>query len=669
MDVFELMAKLGLDTSEYEQGLKGAEGKASNFGSALKSGLGAAAKVATAATAAAATAVGAITKKAVDSFGEYEQLKGGVETLFGDSAMRVLENSKKAFESAGMSQNQYMETSIQSAAALINSLEGDQAKAAELMDMSIVDMSDNVNKMGTSMEAVQNAYRGFSRGNFTMLDNLALGFAGTKEGMQELLDKAKELSGVEYDIDSYADIVEAIHVVQKEMGIAGTTAKEGTETIQGSLAQLGAAWENLVAGIANPDANLGELIGLVIRSAETALGNLLPAIENALEGISGLIERMVPMITKRLPGLIEKILPPLLNAATALINGLVQALPGLLQVLAAQLPTLINSLMQTILSVLPMLVEVGLQIIVTIANGISESLPTLIPTIVEVIMQILNVIIENAPLLIDAGLLLITNLIEGIVNAAPALLEQAPTIIMNFVQALITAAPQILMAAVTLIQNFVSGISTNLPQIIQSGVEMLMAIITGIIQALPEIISTSLQVIGAIKETFASINWLELGANIIQGIIKGIVSGVGALVDAVKSAAQKALDGAKSFLGIKSPSRVFRDQVGQMIDEGMAAGIEENTGSVRDAMRGLTDATQEYAPAIDFSNPGFQFAGGYDTMNIGSNSDVSDNYSDIITSITDALMNMQLIVNIGNRPIEAMITSAQQRTNYRSGGR
>ena len=663
MDVFDLVAKLSLDTKEYESGLSGAESKASGFGSALSKGLGTAAKVATGAVAAAGTAVAGIAKKAVDSFGEYEQLKGGIETLFGDSAMTVLENSKKAFESAGMAQNDYMETSIQSAAALINSLEGDQAKAAELMDMSIVDMADNVNKMGTSMEGVQNAYRGFSRGNFTMLDNLALGFAGTKEGMQQLLDKAHELSGVDYNIDSYADIVQAIHVVQKEMGVAGTTAKEGTETIQGSLSQLGAAWENLVAGIANPDANLGQLIGLVIKSAETALQNLLPAIENALEGISGLIERMVPMITKRLPDLIGKILPPLLNAATSLINGLVAALPGLLQVLGAQLPGILTSLVQIIVDNLPMLIDVGLQVVTTIANGIAESLPTLIPAIVSMVMEIIQVFVSNAPMLIDAAVAIINGLVQGITSAAPVLLQEAPKLIISFVKAIVENVPKLLEAAVQIIQGLVNGLSNNTEQVVKSGVEILMAIVTGLIQAIPEIISASLQIIGAILETFASIDWLQLGGDIIAGIIAGISNGIGALVDAVKNAAQQALNAAKSFLGIQSPSKVFRDSVGKMIDMGLAEGIEGNTKYVDDAMGDLNDAT-----SYDFSNPRFQLAGGYGIINNGNDS-YDDSYGDIITAVTDALMNMQLIVNIGNKPIEAMITTAQQKVNYRSGGR
>lgn len=623
-----------------------------SFSDGLKGALGGVAKVTAGAVAAAGTAVGAMAKQAVDSFGEYEQLKGGVETLFGDSAMTVLENSKKAFESAGMSQNQYMETSIQSAAALVNSLgdvENAQEEAARLMDMSIVDMADNVNKMGTSMEGVQNAYRGFSRGNFTMLDNLALGFAGTKEGMQQLLDKANEISGVKYDISSYADIVQAIHVVQEQMGVAGTTAKEGATTIQGSLSQMGAAWQNLVAGLANPDANLGQLIGLFIRSAETALGNLLPTIENALEGISGLIERLVPMITQRLPGLAQKILPPLLNAATSLVNGLVQALPGILSVISSQLPTIINSLMQTIITVLPMLVDVGLQIVTTIANGLAESLPTMIPAIVTMIMQIIQVFVDNAPLLVDAAVAIINGLVQGLVAAMPALMAEGPELIMTLIQAIIENVPKLLEASVQIIGGLVNGIANNLPQIIQSGIEILMSLITGLINALPQVVSTSLQVIGAIKDTFGSIDWISLGVDIITGIIAGIGNSVGALADAVKNAAKKALDGAKKFLGIASPSKVFRDQVGQMIDLGLAEGIEEYTSPVQKAMSSLSDMTQNGMNAATqlTDQPAYQ-------------------RSELAVA---GMGDLTVPVYIGNQKFAQAVVTANQMNNYRSGGR
>ena len=325
MNVFEIGAKIGLDASSFTKGLSTASNSVKDFAGKTKDILGGAAKAATAALGAASAGVAAFTKQAVDAYADYEQLVGGVETLFGDAAQKVKDDAQRAFKEAGMDVNAYMETSIQSAAALINSLDGDQQKAAELMNMSIIDMSDNVNKMGTSMEGVQNAYRGFSRGNFTMLDNLALGFAGTKEGMQELLDKAKELSGVEYDIESYSDIVQAIHTVQESMGITNTTAEEAASTISGSMASMKSAWRNLVIEMGKDNGDIGAAFSDLSESVATVSTNLLPRIEQSIGGIGTLISTAAPEITKAITTLLPKILPTLMRSAASLVASTGQA--------------------------------------------------------------------------------------------------------------------------------------------------------------------------------------------------------------------------------------------------------------------------------------------------------------------------------------------------------
>ena len=277
MDLFTLVAKLVLDSDQYDEKVKDAKKDAEGLGSKLAG----AAKVGGAAMVAgvgvAAAEVGKLAKQAVEAYADYEQLSGGIETLFGDSAKAVITSAEDAYKTAGMSMNEYMETTIGSAAAMISSLGGDQAEAAKLMDMSITDMSDNVNKMGTTMEAVQNAYRGFSRGNFTMLDNLALGYAGTKEGMQSLLDKAMELEAqqgrtTKFSIDSYADIVNAIHIVQDEMGITGTTSREASETISGSLSTMKSAWQNMLTVVANGNGDMDKAIDAAFDLVERELG-------------------------------------------------------------------------------------------------------------------------------------------------------------------------------------------------------------------------------------------------------------------------------------------------------------------------------------------------------------------------------------------------------------
>lgn len=338
MDVFDLQAKIRLDDSAYKSGL-----------SAIKGTLGDFAKFSTATLGAAAAGVSAIVKESVSAYADYEQLAGGIETLFGSSADTVMKNAEKAYLTAGQSMNEYMETSIQSAASLINSLGGDQAKAAELMDLSITDMSDNVNKLGTSMEAVQNAYRGFSRGNFTMLDNLALGFAGTKEGMQELLDKAQEISGIQYDISSYSDIVQAIHVVQEEMGITGTTAKEASGTISGSIGSVKAAWQNLKIEISKDDGNIGDAFDNLSETAGAAFDNMLPRVEKALDGVGSLIVKAAPKIGQSIAKIVPKVLPSLMETSVSVISAIgtsiVDSLPTLLETGGEVVETIGNTLL------------------------------------------------------------------------------------------------------------------------------------------------------------------------------------------------------------------------------------------------------------------------------------------------------------------------------------
>ena len=416
-------------------GSEGGKKFASKFGSAM----GAVGKVAAAGLAAAATGVAAIGKQAVQAYADFEQLEGGIETLFGSGGMGlaqyaksvgkpiseiedqwfsmqdaqeiVMKNAANAFKTAGMSANDYMETAIQSGAAMIASLGGDTEKAASLMDMSITDMADNVNKMGTSMEAVQNAYRGFSRGNFTMLDNLALGFAGTKEGMQQLLDKAAELSGVKYDIGSYADIVQAIHVVQDEMGITGTTATEAAGTISGSISSLQAAWQNLLAGLANSNANQGQLIANLVSSVKNVAANLLPVIRQVLQQLGPLIQELAPIISAELPPLLQDVLPGLIEAAISLALALGQAL-------ADNAPGIISSLCDAIVQNAPALIEGAIQLIAALVSGLGQAAPTLITSAIKLVGIILKGIWDGIPQLLQAGAELVAGLWNGIAGAA-----------------------------------------------------------------------------------------------------------------------------------------------------------------------------------------------------------------------------------------------------------
>jgi X-X-X-Leu-X-X-Gly heptad repeat protein len=335
LDVFDLVAKIRLDSSEYEDGIGKAKGGMSTLASGVGKGLATVAKVGAAAVSAGVAGVAALTKMGVEGYAQYEQLVGGVETLFKDSQNTVMQYAENAYKTSGLSANAYMETVTSFSASLIQSLDGDTAKAAEVADMAITDMSDNANKMGTSIEMIQNAYNGFAKGNFTMLDNLKLGYGGTQEEMKRLLADAEAISGVKYDISSFADVTEAIHVMQESMGIAGTTFREGATTIEGSIGMMKGAWQNLVVGMADSNADMDTLINNFVESTAIAAQNILPRIEQTLVGIGDLIVNLAPIISEALPTLIETVLPSLLTAGTSLItaiaNGIIEAAPAVLQ--------------------------------------------------------------------------------------------------------------------------------------------------------------------------------------------------------------------------------------------------------------------------------------------------------------------------------------------------
>ncbi len=352
MDVFDLYAKIGLDKSEYESGLKDAKGSMSSFASSVGNGLKTVAKIGATAIAAGAAGVAALTKMGVEGYAQYEQLVGGVDTLFKTANKTVMAYAENAYKTAGMSANEYMNTITSFSASLIQSLGGDTKKAAEVGNMAITDMSDNANKMGTSMEMIQNAYNGFAKQNYTMLDNLKLGYGGTKEEMQRLIadaNKVKKANGEmgNLSIDSFADVAEAIHIIQTEMGITGTTAKEAASTIEGSLAMMKGAWQNLVVGMADENANMGDLINDFVESTATAAQNLIPRIEQTLAGIGQLITELAPVISEALPVLVETVLPSLLSAGvsviSALVSGIITAAPTLYEAIMTALYTALTS--------------------------------------------------------------------------------------------------------------------------------------------------------------------------------------------------------------------------------------------------------------------------------------------------------------------------------------
>ena len=347
----------------------------SQFGGALKSGLAVAAKAAAAATAAAAGAVIALTKSAVENYGEYEQLVGGVETLFKDSAGTVEEYANNAYKTAGLSANEYMETVTSFSASLLQSMGNDTQAAAEKADQAITDMSDNANKMGTDMQSIQNAYQGFAKQNYTMLDNLKLGYGGTKEEMQRLIDDANALNAAQgnytnYSIESYADIVDAIHTVQTEMGITGTTALEASTTIEGSVSAMKAAWSNFVTGLGNDNANISELSAQLIESVGTVAENVLPVVETVLKNIAVAVQEDGPaMIEKFVSYAIEK-LPEVISLGLQMVVSLVKGIAQNIPQIVTSVLNMMATIVQTIWDALPDIVEVGKNIVMGLWEGI-----------------------------------------------------------------------------------------------------------------------------------------------------------------------------------------------------------------------------------------------------------------------------------------------------------
>ena len=612
MNLFELFVKIGADTTEANKGIDEVGQKTSGLGEKLKSGLATAGKVAVAGVAAGATAIGALGTKAVAAYADYEQLVGGVETLFKDSQDQVMDYANNAYKTAGLSANEYMETVTSFSASLLQSLGGDTSAAADKANLAITDMSDNANKMGTDMTSIQNAYQGFAKANYTMLDNLKLGYGGTQAEMERLLADAEKISGIKYDISSYADIVDAIHVVQTEMGITGTTAEEAASTIQGSFGMMKSAWQNLVTGMADPDQDLGVLVGNFTDSVVIAGNNLIPRIQELLPRIVEATTSLIGTVSEQLPAILGTVLPSLVEGATNLVTGLMAALPSVLSVLADVAPTVINTLVPALIELLPQITQTGIDVIVSLAQGIADALPQLIPAATDAIIEIVEVLTspENLGNLIDAALAIILALVDGLVDAAPKLIAAVPDVIANLVTAIIANMPKILEAGVeitmaladglikalpeliaaipNLILGIVQGIIDNLPEIIMAGPKIIAALATGLIEAIPDIVMVIPQLIRSIVDTFLSFDWGSIGKNIVEGIKNGFVNMWNSFKQTVENVFTGLVDGVKSFLGIASPSKVFAG-IGGYMAEGLGQGFDKEFSNVKRGIQSQLD--------------------------------------------------------------------------------
>lgn len=587
MNLLDLFVKIGVDNSDVDKGFSETSSKAESLAGKLKGGLATAAKVGAAALTAAATGMAALTKASIDQYAEYEQLVGGVDTLFKTASDKVQEYAANAYKTAGMSANEYMDTVTSFSASLLQSLGGDTEKAAQKADQAITDMADNANKMGTGMEMIQNAYQGFAKQNYTMLDNLKLGYGGTKAEMERLLADAEKLSGQKFDISSYSDIVDAIHVVQTEMGITGTTAKEAASTIQGSVSAAKSAWSNLITGIAADNADLDTLIGNFVSSVETAAGNIIPRVSVMLGGISQLVTSASTTIIPMVITTITDNLPALLQAAVALVGalgqGIIDSLPAITQAaidilfflangLIENLPTLIDGIVQVTLTIVQMLtspdfltqlIETAILLIMTLAQGLIDAIPQLIAAVPMIIGNLLAAIIVELPNIIQMGIDLLFALIDGIIKCIPELVAAVPTLIIAFV----------------------NGIVNNLDKIILAAPQIIVSLITGIIGAIPELIAAVPRVIAAIADTIRNYDWGGIGRNIVQGLKDGIAGMWDNIKDWFNEKVNSLVGGVKRILGIHSPSKVFAG-IGGFMAEGLGEGFSDEFASVKNDIEG-----------------------------------------------------------------------------------
>lgn len=789
MNVFALMSTLTLNKADYDNGLDAAEQQANGFGEKLARGLGTAGKIAGSALAAGASAAAGLAKAAVDAYADYEQLVGGVETLFGtggksleeyaksvgksvDEARAefeafngtqesVLKNAQDAYQTAGLSANEYLETVTSFSAALlqatgrgaqqdIEALEAeldaafkatkrqyeddytaakrawndkirlvkdselkaelqkqrddeltalkrhneDQLatlkevnaeqialaiaanetsersadsvqRASDAANQAIIDMADNANKMGTSLESVQAAYQGFAKGQYQLLDNLKLGYGGTKTEMERLLRDAEQLSGVKYDISNLEDVYSAIHVVQENLGITGTTALEASETISGSTASMKSAWENLVVGMASGEGDMSSLISKFTGSVTTMAKNIVPRFKEALGGVGQLVAGLAPIIGETLPALVTELLPGLGEAAIgildALVTGITENLPAISEAaigviaslamyLGESMPELIPSvidmlltLVQGLLDNIPMLTEAALGLIMGLAQGLINAIPVLLARLPEIITALYNGFYGAIPQIIQAGISLLTALvgalpeiIKQIVVVLPkiidgitgALLDNVPLIIqtgIDLLVALIQALPEIITTIVGAIPDIIGGIlsalTDNLPLIIQAGIDLFVSLIENLPTIILEICKAIPQIIEGILSAIGSLAWklVEAGGNLIKGLWEGIKGAAGWLWNKVEGWLGGLWDGILGFFGIHSPSKKF-EWIGKMDIEGLAGSFKKygyiGIDAAKDWSEKISDAVQgDISSSIDTEYSGSAPRGGW-TLNV-----------------------------------------------------
>lgn len=615
MDLFNLLVKIGADTSGAEKGIDDVGKKTSSLGGKVGSSLGAVVKAGAAAVGTATAAVGALVKIATGGYAEYEQLVGGVETLFKDSQDVVIGYTNNAYKTAGLSANEYMKTITSFSASLLQSLDGDTAAAADKANLAITDMSDNANKMGTDMASIQYAYQGFAKQNYTMLDNLKLGYGGTKEEMERLLSDAQKLSGVKYDISSYADIVDAIHVVQTEMGITNTTAEEAEKTIQGSVNAMMSAWKNLVVGIADDSQDFDKLVNNFVDSVVIVGNNVIPRVETSIKGIAKLVSSASQSVVPLAVDTIVNALPDMVSAGASLIGSLANAIISSLPTLVSSAGDIVLELIDGITAKAGDIVNSGATIVTDLADGISKFAEKLIPAVtklsytlgeklsdpsnlsaimdaaLEIIMSLVNGLMEALPIIIQSAPVIIGNLVAGLIVALPKIIDAGIEILMSLVNGILDAIPSLVAAIPTITMAIVNGILNNLDEIILAAIQITLSIAMGMIEAIPNMITQLPRIFLAIVNAFKEFNWKDIGSNLLEGIWNGINDKVAWLKGKVHGVVDK-IKGwftGKDGFDEHSPSK-WSKKVFQYVMDGGVNGIDAGMPGMMSAVSGAVDS-------------------------------------------------------------------------------
>lgn len=674
INVFEMFAKLNMDSSDFESGLDKASSTAKTFLKGIGISIGA-----------VSTGIAVLTKKAVDSYADYQQNLGGVQKLYGNMGQSleeyansvgkstdevkgqweklesaqstVLKNAQNAYKTAGMSANQYMETATQFSASLISSLGGDTQKSAEMTDVAMRAISDNWNTFGGDLESITNAYKGFSKQNFTMLDNLKLGYGGTKEEMQRLIDHANKLGeayGVtsRLSIDSFADIVTAIQAVQQEQNIAGTTAREASTTVSGSINMAKMAWENLVTGFGDGTANLDALIGNLVDSiigytdeagehVNGVVDNLMPVIQSALTGIATAIQGLIPIISEQLPTMISTLLPIVLESATNLVTGLISSLPAILQVLINSLPVIISTLMTGtdwsaigtalitcftslftmvdtwLTSLIPgTFTQKGADMISNIASGLVATVGTLLSSFGSVLGSAIQLIISYLPQFLTTAVEIVGQMALGIINNLPQFITSVVNLIDQGISTLMANLPQFLQKGVEMVTQLALGIAHNLPAIVSAILNGIIKLISTITSNLPQFMAKGGEIVAKLASGIVNSIWnvaqavtqivmtiagkigelpgmaLQWGKDIIQSFINGIKSMISSVGSAISSVASKI----KSFIHFSEPDEGplsdFHTYAPDMM-RGFAKGIKDNADLIESAFNESLDFAKD----------------------------------------------------------------------------